>query len=92
MRRSVQAVDVGQLHYASQDVLVDEEARITRMKELNSAMAVTNTEHEEIGLIVKLNTGERVEILSDLIDLEEDFVEVKGGHLIPIRAIVSVEI
>ena len=62
------------------------------MRDLNSAQAVTNLEHEEVGLIVRLDTGEEVEVLSDLIDVGTVHVEVKGGHLIPIAAILRVEI
>jgi hypothetical protein len=53
-------------------------------------MALTNSDHESISLFVRLATGEVVEVVSDLIDLEEDFVEVRGGYGIPLRAIVDV--
>ncbi len=53
-------------------------------------MALTNAEHEEVSLYIKLADGEVIEVVSDLIDLEEDFVEVRGGMGIPVRAIVEV--
>lgn len=92
MLKSVQSTEIAHFHYPDFEVLTDEKARISRLIDLNSAMAVTNIEHEEIGLIVRLKTGDEVEILSTLIDVEGDSVEVKGGHLIPITAIVRVEI
>lgn len=55
-------------------------------------MAFTNTEHDEVGLIIELANGEQVEYVSDMIDLEESLVEVKGGYAIPIKSIVKVEI
>ena len=90
--RSVQATEIAHFHYPKTDVLPDEKSRISRQIDLKSAMAVTNVEHEEIGIIVKLDSGEEVEVLSNLIDVEGDSVEVKGGHLIPIKAILRVEI
>ena len=88
---SIPATEIAHFHYPSFDVLQDEQARLNRLIDLNSAMAVTNIEHEEIGIIVQLRDGQEVEILSNLIDVEDDSVEVKGGHLIPIRAILRVE-
>lgn len=90
--RSISVSDIIHYQFAKTEVLADEHARITRMFDLNGAQAVTNLEHEEVGLIVRLETGEDVEILSDLIDVGTVHVEVKGGHLIPITAILRVEI
>ncbi len=35
-------------------------------------------------------TGEKVETESDLIDFADDYVIVKGGHYIPVSAILDV--
>jgi hypothetical protein len=59
---------------------------------LHTAMNETNNDHDDIGLIVHLATGERVEVLSDFIELSGDFVELKGGCIIPVHAIEKVEI
>jgi hypothetical protein len=92
MLKSVQSTEIAHFHYPANDVLPDEKSRISRLIDLNSAMAVTAVEHEEIGIIIQLRDGEEVEILSTLVDVEGDSVEVKGGHLIPITAILRVEI
>lgn len=90
--KTVQATEIAHFHYPAIDVLRDEKSRLNRQIELNSAMAVSNIEHEEIGLIVQLRDGEQVEVLSNMIEVEGDSIEVKGGHLIPIAAILRVEI
>ena len=90
--KTYQSTEITHFHYAVDDVLSNEADRISRMIDLKSAMAVTNIEHEEIGIIVRLRDGEEVEILSNLIDVEGDSIEVKGGHLIPIKSILRVEI
>ncbi len=90
--KTYQSTDIAPLRYSMEEVLTVETDRINRLIELNSAMSVSNIEHEEIGIIVRLRDGEEVEIVSSIIDVEDDSVEVKGGHLIPIHAIVRVEI
>jgi len=52
----------------------------------------TYDDHDEIALIVRLADGRRVEVRSILIDFENDFVELRGGIAIPLRAIEKVEI
>jgi hypothetical protein len=79
-------------HFSSQDVLRKEEDRLARKHDLHTAMNETNSDHDEIGLIVHLATGERVEVLSSFIELSGDFVELKGGFIIPVHAIEKVEI
>lgn len=76
--------------FAAEDMLLTFEEKFEREHKLKTAMALTNADHEEISLFVKLADGEIVEVVSDLIDLEEDFVEVRGGFGIPLRAIVEV--
>ena len=78
------------LHFASHDVLTSREDKLEREHKLRTAMALTNSDHEPIRLIVKLYNGELVEVTSDLIDWEDDYVEVHGGIDIPLKAIVDV--
>jgi hypothetical protein len=92
MIRTVSSNDIAHFRYPAYDVLPQEEARINRMMDLQSAMTATNIEHENVGIIVQLSDGEEVEIMSGLVDVEDDVVEVKGAHLIPIRAILRVEV
>jgi hypothetical protein len=88
--RSVSLEELRQLRFAPQEVLPSFEERLERELKLKSAMALTNAAHEPISLFVQLATGEVVEVVSDLIDLEENFVEVRGGIGIPLHAIVDV--
>lgn len=77
-------------HFPQEDVLQTFEERFERGHKLRTAMALTNEYHEEIPLIVRLATGEDVEISSSMIDFEDDYVELKGGFGIPVVAIVDV--
>ena len=79
-------------HLPSFDVLPDAEQRVARKHDLISAMNETNLDHDDIGLIIQLATGERVEVLCNFIEMSGDFVELKGGYVIPVRVIEKVEI
>jgi len=88
--RKVTLEELRSLQFAAEEVLNTFEEKFEREHKLKTAMALTNSDHESISLFVRLATGEVVEVVSDLIDLEEDFVEVRGGYGIPLRAIVDV--
>ncbi|MBX7127164.1 MAG: hypothetical protein K1X47_15825 [Cyclobacteriaceae bacterium] len=90
--RSIDLQELRQAHFPPHDVLTDPADRFQREHDLRSAMAVTNTEREEVGLIIRIASGDEVEYLSDMIELEGDFVEVRGGYAIPVKAILRVEI
>lgn len=79
-------------HFLTTDVLKSEAERSVRIHDLKTAMNETNQDHDDIGIIIGLANGERVEVLSNFIELSGDFIELKGGVTIPIRAIVKVEI
>lgn len=88
--RKIALEEIRSLQFAAEEVLGTFEEKFEREHKLKTAMALTNSDHESISLFVKLADGEVVEVVSDLIDLEEDYVEVHGGYGIPLRAIVEV--
>jgi hypothetical protein len=90
--RKISLEEVPGLTYPATDVLTTFEDRFERLHKLKTAMALTNADHEGISLLVQLASGECVEIESDLIDLEDDYVEIHGGIGIPLRAIVDVDV
>ncbi len=84
--------EISSEHFSSYDVLKNPDDKATRKHDLHTAMNETHSDHDDIGLIVHLATGERVEVLSNFIELTGDFVELKGGCIIPVHAIEKVEI
>lgn len=88
--RKMTLEEIRKQHFAKEDVLTTFENRFERTHKLKTAMALTNSDHDPISLYVKLDTGEVVEISSDLIDLGSDYVEIHGGFGIPLIAIVDV--
>jgi len=89
---SMTADELSSEHFSPNDVLKNEEDRQIRKHDLITAMNETNLDHDDIGLIVHLATGERIEVLCNFIELSGDFVELKGGCMIPVHAIEKVEI
>ena len=88
--RKMSLEEIRKQHFTAEDALTTFEDRFERTHKLKTAMALTNSDHEEISLYVKLADGEVVVIMSDLIDLGTDYVEIHGGFGIPLKAIVDV--
>lgn len=76
--------------FTREDALGTSEERKARDHKLQSAMALTNAQHEPVWLHIKLADGQVAEIYSNLVDLEDDYVELHGGFGIPLRAICDV--
>ncbi|HEY9046598.1 MAG TPA: hypothetical protein VIN08_11910 [Ohtaekwangia sp.] len=89
--RKITPEEISLVHFTHQDVLGDEEQKILRAHKLVKAVMLSNMEHLDVGLILKLDTGEVIETFSNLVDFADNYVEVKGGSLIPVWAIVDVE-
>ncbi len=79
-------------HFVTVDIFSDPAARTARRHSLEAATAETNQDHDEIGLWIRLKDGTTVEVLSNFIDLEGEFVELRGGCIVPVKAIEKVEI
>ena len=86
------AEELAKQHFGKDDVLRNEVDRDSRRSALRAATAETYQDHDEIAIIVRLANGDRVEVSSNFIELEGEFVELRGGHAIPVRAIERVKI
>jgi hypothetical protein len=88
--RKITLDELQQQQFATHDVLHTFQERFERDQKLRSAMALTNGQHEPVYLLIQLADGEVVEVYSDLIDFEYDYVELHGGFGIPLTAIHDV--
>ena len=89
---SISLAELSIKHFATQDVLSDPVARNARKHALEAATSETNLDHDDIGLWIRLRDGTIVEVFSNFIELEDDFVQLRGGCLVPVKAIEKVEI
>jgi hypothetical protein len=84
--------ELSKKHFAKHEVLTDP-YRLEERKHLLSSAAVESADnHEDIGLWVQLDDGTTVEVQSNFFELEGDFVQLRGGTLVPIRAIERIEL
>ena len=88
----ISLVELSIKHFATQDVLSDPVARNARKHALEAATSETNLDHDDIGLWIRLRDGSTVEVFSNFIELEDDFVQLRGGCLVPVKAIEKVEL
>lgn len=89
---SISLEELSSKRFATQDVLSDLVARNARRHALEAATSETNLDHDDIGLWIRLRDGSTVEVFSNFIELEEEFVQLRGGCLVPVKAIEKVEI
>ncbi len=82
--------EIAKEHFPKEDVFREEYDRVSRQIDLKAATMESFDHHEEIGLIVRLKDGRRVEVKSNLFELHEDHVELRHGVIVPIRAIEKV--
>ena len=90
--RLISREELKEVRFPDKDVLQKKEDKDLRTHDLKSAMAYTNIEHDEVGLIIQLADGEQVQYMASLIELAGSLVELKGGLVIPVKAIVRVDI
>lgn len=90
--RKIELNDLKSLFFIERDILINPDAKKRRNAQLQRAMTLSNLEHHTTGLVLALFSGELVEAFSDFVECTEDFVQLKGGVMIPVRAIVDVEL
>ena len=89
--RKINPEEIVSVHFSHTDVLPNRAEKEARDIKLHKAVALSNLEHQDVGIILQLDTGEVIETYSTLVDYADDFVVIKGGYFIPVWAIVDVE-
>lgn len=89
--RKITPEEVPFMHFTNNEVLHDFNDRIERNWKLHKAVALSNIDHLDIGLVAKLDSGEVVETYTSLVDYADDYIEIKGGYFIPLHAVLEIE-
>jgi hypothetical protein len=89
--RTINPSDLRMLYFCTKDVLQNEADKEIRNRKLERAMVLSNCEHITISLSLRLYSGETVETQSDVVDFGDDYITLKGGYFVPVRAIVDVD-
>ena len=88
--RKISLDELKNLPIARQDVFNTFTDRFDRLHKLRSAMAYTSGNHDDVWLIIMLENGEAVEVESNIIDLEDEYVELQNGIAVPVSAVYDV--
>jgi len=89
--RKINPEEIPLIHFSHEDVLRNREEKEERDHKLHKAVTLSNVEHEDVGIVLQLDTGEVIETYSILVDYADNFLVLKGGYFIPVWAIVDVE-
>ena len=89
--RKVEVNEMKVAHFTKREVLESEDARMERIRKLLRAVVLSHIEHNDVGIVIKLDNDEVIETYCDLIDFGGDYVMIKGGTVIPLISIVDVE-
>ncbi len=89
--RKINPEEIVSMHFSHTEVLQNRAEKDDRDIKLHKAVMLCNREHEDVGIVLQLDTGEIIETYSTLVDYADDFVVIKGGYYIPVWAIVDVE-
>ena len=89
--RKIEPEEMKVAHFTKHDVLRDEEERRDRIRKLIKAVVLSHNEHDEVGIVIKLESGEVIETYCNLIDFADDYVMITGGTIIPLISVVDVE-
>lgn len=81
-----------ELSFGKEDVLPHEGDQAIRSYDLDRAMKLGNTHKQSVGLQFKTYEGNAYETQATVWAVTEKNVELKGGKIIPIRAIFHVEL
>lgn len=80
-----------ELSYGKEDVLESEGDREIRRIQLDRAMKLGNLEKQAVAIHLRTHKGSQYQTQATVWAVTEKNVELKGGKIIPIRAISHVE-
>jgi len=89
--RMILPSDVRMIYFGSEDVLKNQEEKEARKSKLHHATMIRRNSEQPINIYLKLANGETVKTQSDVVNFIDDIVLIKGGHFIPVTAILDIE-
>lgn len=82
---------IGTVAFATQDVLTDPAAVTVRRRNLQRALSLGNLYRHKVAITYRLHHQVPQRVVTTVWAVTENYVMLKGGRTIPIRAIESVE-
>ncbi|MEX2595176.1 MAG: hypothetical protein WD426_20595 [Anditalea sp.] len=89
---TVQKEQINTLRFFQQEVILEKVLRRVRQFELDRALILGNIDHNKVTIIFKTEDGTLLQVQTTIWAVTEDYVCLKRGVNIPIKAIVDIEI
>lgn len=80
-----------QVNFHKLEVLYEKPQRQWRLHNLRRALVLGNIEHNHANIIFKTEDGSLHQVEATIWAVTDDYISLKGGSNIPVRAIVDIE-
>lgn len=88
---SVPKESISGIRFFPSEVLTDQAQRQWRLYDLRRALILGNIEHCHANIIFKTREGIIQQVQATIWSVSEDYILLKGGAFIPVKAIVDLE-
>ena len=89
---TVQKEQINTLKFFRNDVIVERVLQRIRQFDLDRALILGNIDHNKVAIIFKTEDGSLLQVKTTIWAVTDEYVCLKGGVNIPIKAIVDIEI
>lgn len=83
---------IGHIHFSKKDALAEQQARENRQYLLSKAQCLGNLFHQPVNIVYQADNGEIQQVESVVWSVLEDYMQVTGGYIIPVHAVLAVEL
>jgi len=88
---TVQKEQLNSLRFIQNEVIMEKVHQRLRKFELDRALILGNIDHNKVTIVFKTEDGTILQVKTTIWAVTEDYVALKGGVHIPIKAIVDIE-
>jgi hypothetical protein len=89
---TIQKEQINSLRFFQQEVILEKVLRRIRQFELDRALILGNIDHNKVTIVFKAEDGSLMQVQTTIWAVTDDYVCLKGGINIPIKAILDIEI
>lgn len=82
---------LGQKTFTGHEVLADLQARSLRYAKLQRALILGNAYHHKVRIVYQLQNGDVEQVETTVWEADDYYISLKGGQVIPVKSISSVE-
>lgn len=87
---TVQKEQLNTLRFYKNEVILEKVLQAIRQFDLNRALVLGNIDHNKVTIIFKIADGSLLQVKTTIWAVTDDYVCLKGGINVPIKAIVDI--